>query len=174
MRWRKTRQRLPTRGPLHLHSYQSLGLRTRLPQRRHRAQCFRIHPRNQKRFASVILFPQLPDLYFRYAVCHHPDSIVPAQQCQPGVSRVLCKRDSTSRSWHIRHPQELTRPDTSCNLNEPHCFRVPVALGRAASSALPASFHRVNLVSCRLAGFFPALARAAWPGFQGLYLKPWN
>ena len=37
LRWRKTRQRLPTRGPLHLHSHQGLGLRTRLPQRRHRA-----------------------------------------------------------------------------------------------------------------------------------------
>jgi hypothetical protein len=83
LRRRKPHQCLSFRRPLHLHPHQRFSLRTRFPQRRHRTQRLRIHSRHQISIGSPILLPQLPNLYFRYALCHHLDSIGPIHQCQP-------------------------------------------------------------------------------------------
>src|SRR6266478_8436396 len=83
LRRRKPHQCLSFRRPLHLHPHQRFSLRTRFPQRCHRTQRLRIHSRHQISIRSPVLLPQLPNLYFRYVLCHHLDSIVPIHQCQP-------------------------------------------------------------------------------------------
>ena len=107
LRRRKPHQCLSFRRPLHLHPHQRFSLRTRFPQRHHRTQRLRIHSRHQISIGSPILLPQLANLYFRYALCHLLDSIVPIHQCQPFATLGVVTsqlHDNTPHQYRRRAP----------------------------------------------------------------------